>query len=288
MDSSEISLKNRQDILNEIFYETKNIQIIKSQIASHPSEIISIIEKYATKDGAMVKDASSKYYEKDKWFSYRKRFGIDAEVVDYEKIEEENEYICAVKNGEGLKIIGKVRSKKINANKGDIIKIEVDKIHLENDEVILFSSRIIEVRNDKNEPDRMTVIKRISETDKSSDVCSDSISEFVFYEYNEDNERIFELIIQNESESGFMKLGRKGEFLLKDNGMSLTECRESFGCIPSNSKIIDYGYVFDLKNEKCLKKFSLYGKFGEIKGNFVAREIVHHKKNCFLLWRVEF
>jgi translation initiation factor IF-1 len=288
LDSSEISLKNRQDILNEVFYETKNIQIVKSQIASHPSEIVSIIEKYATKDGAMIKDASSKYYEKDKWFAYKKRFGIDAEVVDCENIEEENEYVCAVKNDEGLKVIGKVSSKKINANKGDIVKVEVDNVHLENDEVILSSPKIIEIRYDKSEPDQMTVIKRISETDKSSDVCSNSISEFVFYEYNEDNERFFELIIQNGSESGFMKLGRKSGFLLKDNCTSLTEYRESFGCIPSNSKIIDYGYVFDLKNEKCLKKFSLYGKFGEIKGNYIAREIVYHKKNCFLLWKVDF
>jgi ATP-dependent DNA ligase len=150
LDSSEISLKNRQDILNEVFYETKNIQIVKSQIASHPSEIVSIIEKYATKDGAMIKDASSKYYEKDKWFAYKKRFGIDTEVVDCENIEEENEYVCAVKNDEGLKVIGKVSSKKINANKGDIVKVEVDNVHLENGEVILSSPKIIEIRYDKS------------------------------------------------------------------------------------------------------------------------------------------
>jgi len=287
LDSTDMIFKTRREILPEIFYDTKNVQIVKAQFVGSPSEIIANIEKYSTKNGAIIKDTFSKYYEKDKWFKYKKMYEIDAKIIDYKVAEEGTEYLCGVISTNELKAIGNVFSKRIGADKGDIVRIEVENAELEDDEIKLHSPKIIEIRYDKKYPDNVNVIKRISETERDS-VNSDSMCEFMVYEYNEENVPYFELLVQNNSEAGFVKFKRKGDFLFNRNGMSLTECRESLGCIPSDSKILDYGYVFDFKDSKHFKKFSLFGRFGQVKGNFIARGIVYQGRNLFLLWKVDF
>ncbi len=301
LDSTDTSLINRNEILSEVIDNTKNVQIIKSQLADRPTEIISHIEKYSTKDGAIIKDASSKYSETNKWFKYKKRFEINSEIIDIKISDNVIAYECGIICENELKVIASVCSEKIKPEKGNIVRLEVERVELTGNEMKLVSPKILGIRHDKNKPDDLNIVKKISETNRDTDDQSDTMYEFMAYEYENENEQFFELLVQNNSKTGFMKFNRKGEFLKKlfsageksDSGgkdccMSLAIKKDSYGCIPSNCKILDYGYVFNLKDSKHLKKFSLYGKYGIIKGNFIAKEILHNGRNLFLFWKADF
>lgn len=301
LDSTDTPLIDRNKILSEVIYDTKNVQIIKSQLTERPTEIISNINKYSTKDGAIVKEAFGKYSETDKWFKYKKRFEIDTKIIDCKITDNSTEYVCGIICENELKIIGCVCSEKINPEKGNIVRLEVEKVEITGDEIKLVSPKIVGIRYDKNKPDDVSIIKKISETNRDTDDSSDTLCEFMAYEYDEGNESFFELLVQNNSNTGFMKFNDKGDSLKKlfsvrnesalskkKNCTSLTKRKDSYGCIPSNCRILDYGYIFNLKDSKHLKKFSLYGKYGVVHGNFIAREIMYKGENLFLLWKVNF
>ena len=89
VESVDMILEKRREILQDIFYDTKNIQVVKAQFVNTPSEMVTAIEKFATKDGAVIKDALSKYHQKDKWFKYKKRYELDVKVINRKEKEDD-------------------------------------------------------------------------------------------------------------------------------------------------------------------------------------------------------
>ena len=106
----------------------------------------------------------------------------------------------------------------------------------------------------------------------------------MLYEYEKKGERIFELLLQDRESDEYIKFMRKGDFLFRNDSMSLVQMKRSLGSIPAESKIIDYGYILNIHNSAHFKQFSLFGRFGEVKYSFTAREIRYQKENSFLLY----
>ena len=284
VDTAEMPLKNRKSLLVELFHDTKYVQMIKGQSGNNPSEILNLIDTCATKDGAVVKNEMSMRNEKDKWYIYNKRFVINALVAGCDNKENGKEYSCSLKTAGGIKIIGSVFSQSVAVKEGDIVVLEIENAEFNDNAVTLHMPKLLYAKYGEQNADDIECLRRIADAVNETDFSYGPPCEFMLYEYEKKGERIFELLLQDRESDEYIKFMRKGDFLFRNDSMSLVQMKRSLGSIPAESKIIDYGYILDIHNSAHFKQFSLFGRFGEVKDSFTAREIRYQKENSFLLY----
>ena len=209
---------------------------------------------------------------------------MNARIAGCDNKENGKEYTCSLNTEDGMKIIGSVFSQSAAAEEGDIVVLEVDNAEFGDSGVILRIPKLLYVRYEKQNADDIECLRRIADAVNDSDFSCGQPCEFMLYEYEKKGERIFELLLQDGESDEYIKFMRRGDSLFRNDSMSLVQMKRSLGSIPAESKIIDYGYILDLHNSAHFMQFYLFSRFGEVKGSFVAREIIYQRENSFLLY----
>ncbi len=126
--------------------------------------VIAAIEEMTTSEGAMIKDASSKYDRSGEgWYKWKKQYEIDAQVIAVDKKPDGYIYTCKV----GNITIGDTYVTQVKANVGDIITVSVDHVTKKGDGSWgWYAPKVKEVRDDKKEPDPVSVLQKIADLPK--------------------------------------------------------------------------------------------------------------------------
>jgi hypothetical protein len=126
--------------------------------------VIAAIEEMTTSEGAMIKDAASVYSKSGEgWYKWKKQYEIDAQVIAVDKKPDGFVYTCKV----GNITIGDTYVTQVKANVGDIITVSVDHITKKGDGSWgWYAPKVKEVRDDKNEPDPVSVLQKIADLPK--------------------------------------------------------------------------------------------------------------------------
>jgi len=126
--------------------------------------VISAIEEMTTSEGAMIKDAASVYSKSGEgWYKWKKQYEIDAQVTAVDKKPDGFVYSCKV----GDVTIGDTYVSQVKANVGDIITVSVDHVTKKGDGSWgWYAPKVKEVRDDKKEPDPVSVLQKIADLPK--------------------------------------------------------------------------------------------------------------------------
>lgn len=161
---------------------TAHIHPVKYQVANSGKEIVDLIPKVSTREGAMIKSAEMTLDDSGRKLIYKwkRQRGVDALVDDIESVDGSFVYTCSVGDSSERTEIGKTYRTSVKAKKGDIILVFVD--HVTYDEsskkFTWYAPKVDSVRDDKSEPDPLSTLKRISESKNPtsratfSDVCN--------------------------------------------------------------------------------------------------------------------
>lgn len=152
-------LADRKKILAKVPWG-ESIHPIKYKLVKADG-VIAAIQEMTTSEGAMIKDASSKYDRSGEgWYKWKKQYEIDAQVIAVDKKPDGYIYTCKV----GSVTIGDTYVTQVKANVGDIITVSVDHVTKKGDGSWgWYAPKVKEVRNDKKEPDPVSVLQKISE-----------------------------------------------------------------------------------------------------------------------------
>ena len=158
-DIREKELADRKKILAKVPWG-ESIHPIKYKLVKAEG-VIAAIEEMTTSEGAMIKDASSKYDRSGEgWYKWKKQYEIDAQVIAIDRKPDGYIYTCKV----GNITIGDTYLTQIKANVGDIITVSVDHVTKKEDGTWgWYAPKVKELREDKKEPDPLSVIQKISE-----------------------------------------------------------------------------------------------------------------------------
>ncbi len=156
-------LADRKKILAKVPWG-ESIHPIKYKLVKADG-VIAAIEEMTTSEGAMIKDASSKYNKSGEgWYKQKNQYEIDAQVIAVDKKPDGYIYTCKV----GDVTIGDTYLTQVKANVGDIITVSVDHVTKKEDGSWgWYAPKVKEVRDDKKEPDPVSVLQKISELPKS-------------------------------------------------------------------------------------------------------------------------
>jgi hypothetical protein len=164
-----LPLEERKRLLDNHFADTSIIQKVKCKrvdCAELPPEIKTI----ASADGAMIRKVDSGYFEGDSWYEWRRHFDLDVLVTGVHKNKGSTyNYACAVDTEGKRLVIGTTYSTTIVAQVGDIIRVRVDNVDKLEDRLTWNAPRVLEKRLDREEPDPISVVERIIDTDLSVD-----------------------------------------------------------------------------------------------------------------------
>jgi ATP dependent DNA ligase domain len=121
--------------------------------------VIATIEEMTTSEGAMIKDAASKYNSSGEgWYKWKKQYEIDAQVVAVDAKQDGFIYTCKV----GDITIGDTYVTQVRAKVGDIITVSVDHITKKQDGSWgWYAPKVKELRDDKSQPDPVSVLQKI-------------------------------------------------------------------------------------------------------------------------------
>lgn len=157
-DMREKKLADRKKILAKVPWG-ESIHPIKYKLAKAEG-VITAIEEMTTSEGAMIKDASSKYNRSGEgWYKWKKQYEIDAQVIAIDRKPDGYIYTCKV----GNIAIGDTYLTQVKANVGDIITVSVDHITKKEDGTWgWYAPKVKELRDDKKEPDPLSVLQKIS------------------------------------------------------------------------------------------------------------------------------
>lgn len=149
--------------------------------------VIAAVREMTTSEGAMIKDASSRYDRSGEgWYKWKKQYEIDAQVIAVDKKPDGYIYTCKV----GDVTIGDTYVTQVKANVGDIITVSVDHVTKKGDGSWgWYAPKVKELRDDKKEPDPVSVLQKISELPKSENtdaVQSQSSAEGAKHSKNSD------------------------------------------------------------------------------------------------------
>ena len=156
-------LADRKKILAKVPWG-ESIHPIKYKLVKAEG-VIAAIEEMTTSEGAMIKDASSKYDRSGEgWYKWKKQYEIDAQVIAVDRKPDGYIYTCKV----GNIAIGDTYLTQVKANVGDIITVSVDHVTKKEDGTWgWYAPKVKEVRDDKKEPDPLSVLQKISELPRS-------------------------------------------------------------------------------------------------------------------------
>jgi|GEM_PF-1770280 len=156
-DIREKELADRKKILAKVPWG-ESIHPIKYKLVKAEG-VIAAIKEMTTSEGAMIKDASSRYNRSgDGWYKWKKQYEIDAQVIAVDKKSEGYIYTCRV----GNITIGDTYLTHVKANVGDIITVSVDHVTKKEDGTwSWYAPKVGEMRDDKKEPDPLSVLQKI-------------------------------------------------------------------------------------------------------------------------------
>ena len=168
-DISKLSLVERRKLLDANVKTGKQIQPTALTNVKHEvgdNKIIEAIEERSTREGAMIKNHLSVYSPLGgkTLYKFKNQFEVDCKVNEKEK-KEGGGFIYTCESGAGAKrqTIGKTFPTSIDAKKGDIIRVSVDKVTKSKEgNFTWFAPKVLNLREDKKIPDPISTIEKIS------------------------------------------------------------------------------------------------------------------------------
>ena len=160
-----LPLKERKELLSR-FPNTNHIHKVEYHQAKGGDDLIKTIKSHHTNEGSVIKKIDSRYgkdYAKD-WYKYKRQHELDAQVTDRETTKSgAYVYTCAILDEKGnLVEIGKTFATSIKAEKGDILRVAVDRVTVEDGKSSWLIPKVMDKRDDKKEPDAMALIKQLA------------------------------------------------------------------------------------------------------------------------------
>ena len=161
----DLPLKERKEILSQLS-DTNHVHKVESFESKGGDELVKTIQEHHTTEGAVIKEVSSKYgkqYAKD-WYKYKLQHEIDAQVIDLEETPAgAYVYTCGILDEKGALVeIGKTFATSIKAQKGEILRVAVDRVSLKDGKPSWLIPKVMDVRDDKKEPDAIALIKQLA------------------------------------------------------------------------------------------------------------------------------
>jgi len=160
-----LALKERKELLAG-FADTEHMHKVKYYESKGGDALVEAIKGHHSHEGSIIKEVNSKYgkgYARD-WYKYKRQHELDAEVMEVERTKS-GAYIyrCGILNEKGnLVEIGKTFASSIKAEKGDILRVAVDRVKVEEGKPSWLIPKVMDKRSDKREPDAMALIKQLA------------------------------------------------------------------------------------------------------------------------------
>lgn len=150
--------------------------------ANTGARVISAINEVKTREGAMIKAADAKYTQEDaaKYWKWKRQYEIDCRVkaIEIPKDGGGFVYVCEVGHGAEAQEIGRTYVTSVEAKVGDILRVTVDYATLDEQtgKYTWYAPKVVSVREDKSEPDPLSVMRRIAEKKENSSKSSNVIT----------------------------------------------------------------------------------------------------------------
>jgi hypothetical protein len=161
-----LPLKERKDLLERNFPNTEHVHQVKYIEADGGERLVKAIREVESKEGAVVKDIESQYTREHakRWYKFKNQREIDAEVMRVEKTSGGAFiYTCGILDPEGHLVgIGKTFATSLEATRGDIIRISVDRVTIKDNQPSWLIPKVIEKRTEKKEPDTMALVRQLT------------------------------------------------------------------------------------------------------------------------------
>ncbi len=164
-------LSERRKMMDKIIKNGKQIHPTALRKVDHKigdAKVINAINDRKTREGAMIKNADSRYLKTDEKLIYKwkRQFELDCRVSEVdEKKGGGFVYTCEIGRGKNVQEIGKTFATKIKAKKGDIVTVSVDHVRYDEKEgkYSWFAPKVTRLRKDKKLPEPLSTVKRIAE-----------------------------------------------------------------------------------------------------------------------------
>lgn len=165
------SKRERRTIQDDLIKASAHIHPTKFNIVSGGPKLLKAIEAMATREGAMVKNVEMTLNADGRKdiYKWKRQTEVDVRVVGIQQKSNGYVYECEVGNGKSqadeIEKIGQTYVTKVKAEKGNIIRVSVDKVTLDEStgKYSWYAPKVMEVREDKSEADPITVLKKIAE-----------------------------------------------------------------------------------------------------------------------------
>lgn len=168
-DITALALDKRKKLLENHFPDTNFIQKVKYAKASS-FDLSYRIKSLASAEGAMVKNVNSGYFEEESWYKWKRHLDLDVLATGVEKNKGGTyNYTCAVGSKADPIAIGGTYSTSQKAQRGDIVRVRVDYLARSDDRFVWFAPRVMDLRPEKEEPDPISVLKRMIGVAMSAD-----------------------------------------------------------------------------------------------------------------------
>lgn len=159
-------LSERKEKLNAVIDNTDQIQKTKLERVSGGDKLPAKIEEIASREGSMIKDVTTKYSKNGEkgLFKWKRQFEVDGKVSGRTE-KEGGGFVYTVEVGRGDKAqeIGKTFATSVEANKGDIVRVSVDKVTVDEDgKFTWFAPKVLNKRSDKTEADPISTLEKIA------------------------------------------------------------------------------------------------------------------------------
>lgn len=125
VNTSEQPFKERRNLLESFFFDTRLIQVVKGEPVENSSNLHSIIERVCSRDGAVVKLWEGCKGQNVIQYLYRKRPILEVKIMGKEIAEEGYKYLCGLSDDGQINLAGITIASPLLMKAGDIIRLEV-------------------------------------------------------------------------------------------------------------------------------------------------------------------
>ncbi|KPL02715.1 MAG: hypothetical protein AMJ90_05040 [candidate division Zixibacteria bacterium SM23_73_2] len=160
-DLTKIPLAQRKKILEDSFSENEFFNAVRFEKVSG-DKITDVVEKVSTSEGALIKESNSGYFDSKDWYKWKRGLQLDVLVTRAMRNKGGTfNYLCAVGSEKKPLILGSTYSTNIQANPGDILRVQIDYLDKENDGFSWHAPKVLDKRVDKKEPDPVSILHRM-------------------------------------------------------------------------------------------------------------------------------
>jgi hypothetical protein len=318
-DITTLPLERRKELSEKNFPEGNFIQKVK-YVKVSSVDLPSRIRSVASGEGTMIKRAETGYFEEEGWFEWKRHLDLDVLVTGVERNRDgTTSYACAIGSMADPIPIGSTYSTRVAAKKGDIIRVEVDRVTRSDAVFAWHAPRVVDARPDKQEPDPISALERMigeaMSTDRLRPPAADRLAadgtrhtagRFVLQLHWWGKAKHHDLRFQQGNvalgltifELDLTELSRGRRFLCEWKGHHDVKWMDFEGDIPpekggtegnpsednvAHMKILDKGSCDILERKEDFCSFKLEGKI--LNGIYLAREVRLKGKNRWLFWR---